>query len=150
MQQHPSVVEPDGPPPLPARQEAVTADAGGSNSPRSRLWRLCLQGLADATSVPVRVCHFPPGMSKWNKIEHRLFSFIASNWRGHPLSSHQAIVELIARTTTRSGLIVRAALDRTRYRRQVKVSDAQLAGVRLTPHEFHGEWNHTIAPRPRR
>jgi len=130
-----------------AKKLLITADAGGSNSPRSRPWRLSLQSLADATSLPVTVCHFPPGTSRWNKIEHRLFSFIASNWRGHPLISHQAILELIARTTTRSGLIVRAALDRKRYPTQVKVSDAQLAGVRLTPHEFHGDWNYTITPR---
>ena len=132
-----------------AKQLLITADGGGSNSPRSRLWRLGLQGLADATGLPLTVCHFPPGTSKWNKIEHRLFSFIASNWRGQPLISHQAIVALIARTTTRSGLIVRAALDPKRYRTQVTVSEEQLAGVRITPHDFHGDWNYTIAPRRR-
>jgi len=132
-----------------AKQLLLTADAGGSNSPRSRLWRLCLQQLADTLGLPVTVCHFPPGTSKWNKIEHRLFSFIAGNWRGHPLISHQAIVQLIASTTTRSGLIVRAALDAKRYRTQVKVSDEQLAGVRIRLHEFHGDWNYTISPRRR-
>ena len=133
-----------------AKKLLITADAGGSNSPRSRLWRLCLQKLADTTGLPLTVCHFPPGTSKWNKIEHRLFSFIASNWRGQPLISHQAIVELIASTTTRSGLIVRAALDPKRYRTQVKVSDEQLAGVRIKLHDFHGDWNYTISPRQAR
>jgi hypothetical protein len=128
----------------------ITADAGGSNSPRSRLWQLCLQRLADVTGLPVTVCHFPPGTSKWNKIEHRLFSFIASNWRGHPLVSHHAIVELIASTTTRSGLLVRAALDSKRYRTQVRVTDEQLARVRIKLHDFHGDWNYTISPRPGR
>ena len=125
----------------------ITADGGGSNSPRSRLWRLCLQKLADATGLVLTVCHFPPGTSKWNKIEHRLFNFISSNWRGQPLVSHQAVVNLIAKTTTRSGLIVRAAADTHRYRTKVKVSDQQLALVRLKPHDFHGDWNYTIAPR---
>ena len=132
-----------------AKQLLITADAGGSNSPRSRLWRLGLQGLADATGLPPTVCHFPPGTSKWTKIDHRLFSFTGSNWRGQPLISHQAIVALIARTTTRSGLIVRATLDPKRYRTQVTVSEEQLAGVRITPHDFHGDWNYTIAPRRR-
>jgi hypothetical protein len=125
----------------------ITADGGGSNSPRSRLWRVCLQDLADALALKLTVCHFPPGTSKWNKIEHRLFSFITSNWRGHPLISHQAVVNLIASTTTRSGLIVRAALDPKRYRTNVQVSDEQLARVRITPHDFHGDWNYTISPR---
>ena len=132
-----------------AKKLLITADAGGSNSPRSRLWRLCLQRLADTLGLPLTVCHFPPGTSKWNKIEHRLFSFIASNWRGQPLISHQAIVQLIASTTTRSGLIVKAALDSTRYRTQIKVSDDQLAAVRITLHDFHGDWNYTVSPRRR-
>jgi hypothetical protein len=126
----------------------ITADGGGSNSPRSRLWRVALQDLADALELELTLCHFPPGTSKWNKIEHRLFSFITHNWRGRPLISHQAIVSLIASTTTRSGLVVRAALDTRRYRTQRKVSDAQLARVRLKPHDFHGDWNYTISPRP--
>jgi hypothetical protein len=125
----------------------ITADGGGSNSPRSRLWRVALQELADALELELTVCHFPPGTSKWNKIEHRLFSFITHNWRGRPLLSHQAIVSLIASTTTRSGLVVRAALDTRRYPTQRKVSDAQLARVRLKPHDFHGDWNYTISPR---
>jgi Rhodopirellula transposase DDE domain len=132
-----------------AKKLLITADAGGSNSPRSRLWRLCLQRLADSMGLPVTVCHFPPGTSKWNKIEHRLFSFIASNWRGQPLVSHQVIVQLIASTSTRSGLVVKAALDPKRYNTQVKLSDEQLAGVRLKPHDFHGDWNYTISPHRR-
>jgi hypothetical protein len=93
------------------------------------------------------VSHFPPGTSKWNKIEHRLFSFITSNWRGQPLISHQTIVELIARTTTRTGLTVRAALDTNRYPTKVKVSDEQPARLRIKPHDFHGDWNYTVSPR---
>jgi hypothetical protein len=126
----------------------ITADGGGSNSPRSRLWRLSLQDLADALELKLTVLHFPPGTSKWNKIEHRLFSFITQNWRGRPLVSHQAIVSLIASTTTRSGLVVRAAIDTNQYDTQIKVSDDELARVRLKLHDFHGEWNYTISPRP--
>lgn len=125
----------------------ITADGGGSNSSRSRLWRVCLQSLADSLDLKLTVCHFPPGTSKWTKIEHRLFSFITSNWRGQPLISHQAVVNLIASTKTRTGLIVRAALDTKHYDTKVKVSDEQLARVRIKPHEFHGEWNYTISPR---
>jgi hypothetical protein len=126
----------------------ITADGGGSNNPRTRLWRVCLQDLADTLELKLTVCHFPPGTSKWNKIEHRLFSFITSNWRGQPLISHQAVVNLIASTTTRSGLTVRAALDTNRYSTKIKVSDEQLARVRIKPHAFHGNWNYTISPRP--
>jgi hypothetical protein len=126
----------------------ITADGGGSNSPRSRLWRVSLQDLADALELKLTVCHFPPGTSKWNKIEHRLFSFITHNWRGRPLISLQAIVSLIASTTTRTGLVVRAAIDSNRYETKIKVSDDTLARVRLKPHDFHGEWNYTISPRP--
>jgi transposase len=125
----------------------ITADGGGSNGYRLRLWKLEVQGLVDELGFPITVCHLPPGTSKWNKIEHRLFSFITSNWRGHPLVSLQAIVNLIASTTTRSGLIVRAALDTQRYPTNLKVSDEQLARVRIKPHEFHGDWNYTISPR---
>jgi hypothetical protein len=132
-----------------AKKLLITADGGGSNNPRSRLWRLCLQDLADTLGLPVTVCHFPPGTSKWNKIEHRLFSFIASNWRGQPLVNLQTIVELIASTSTRSGLVVRAALDPNHYATNVKVSDEQLATVRIKPHEFHGDWNYTISPHRR-
>ena len=131
-----------------ARQLLITADAGGSNGPRSRLWKRALQTLADDLGLTLSVCHFPPGTSKWNKIEHRLFSFITQNWRGHPLISHQAIVNLIAATTTRAGLLVKAALDTHVYDTAIHVTDDELARVRLTPHDFHGEWNYTIAPRP--
>jgi hypothetical protein len=130
-----------------ARTLLITADAGGSNRPGSRLWQVGLQGLADATGLKITVCHFPPGTSKWNKIEHRLFSFITNNWRGQPLLSHQAIVELIARTTTRKGLTVRAALDTNRYATGVKVTDEALARVRRKSHDFHGDWDYTISPR---
>jgi hypothetical protein len=130
-----------------ATELLITADGGGSNSSRSRLWKLSLQSLADDLGLKLFVCHFPPGTSKWNKIEHRMFSFITQNWRGKPLVSHQAIVNLIAGTTTRAGLIVKAALDTNHYATKIKVSNAELAKVRLTPHKFHGEWNYTISPR---
>lgn len=130
-----------------ATELLITADGGGSNSSRSRLWKLSLQGLADDLGLKLFVCHFPPGTSKWNKIEHRMFSFITQNWRGKPLVSHQAIVKLIASTTTRNGLIVKAALDTQHYDTKIQVSDEDLARVRLKPHEFHGDWNYTISPR---
>jgi DDE family transposase len=133
-----------------ARELLITADGGGSNSSRSRLWKVALQELADQIGLTLRVCHFPPGTSKWNKIEHRLFSFITKNWRGKPLVSRQAIVKLIASTTTTTGLIVRAALDTSRYETGIKVSDQQLAKVRLRPADFHGEWNYSILPRQNR
>jgi transposase len=130
-----------------ASQLLITADGGGSNSCRSRLWKVSLQQLADELGLKLFVCHFPPGTSKWNKIEHRLFSFITQNWRGRPLVSHQAIVNLIASTTTRAGLTVKAALDTHHYETKVKVSDEQLSRLRLTRHAFHGEWNYTLSPR---
>jgi hypothetical protein len=130
-----------------ARELAITADGGGSNSSRSRLWKVALQGLADDLGLRLRVMHFPPGTSKWNKIEHRLFCHITQNWRGRPLVSREAIVNLIGSTTTRAGLIVRAALDTELYPTGIKVSDEELAAVQLTPHEFHGNWNYTIKPR---
>lgn len=130
-----------------AHELLITADGGGSNSCRSRLWKVALQELADQTGLTLRVCHFPPGTSKWNKIEHRLFSFITKNWRGKPLLSQQAIVNLIASTTTKTGLIVRAALDNTPYETGIKVSDKEMAKVRLKPAKFHGEWNYSIVPR---
>ena len=129
-----------------ARHLLITADGGGSNSHRSRLWKVALQELADEINLKLSVCHFPPGTSKWNKIEHRLFSFITQNWRGKPLVSRQAIVELIGSTTTRKGLIVRAALDTHTYETGIKVQDAELANVKLTRHDFHGDWNYTIKP----
>ncbi len=130
-----------------ATELLITADGGGSNSSRSRLWKTSLQGLADDLGLRLFVCHFPPGTSKWNKIEHRLFSFITQNWRGQPLVSHQAIVNLIAGTTTRTGLIVKAVLDTNHYDTKIKVSDAELALLKLKRHNFHGEWNYTISPR---
>ncbi len=130
-----------------ARELMITADGGGSNSYRSRLWKVALQGLADQLELKLRICHFPPGTSKWNKIEHRLFSYITSNWRGQPLVSHEAIVNLIASTTTKTGLVVQAALDTNVYETGIKVSDDELARIRLSPCDFHGEWNYTIAPR---
>jgi hypothetical protein len=129
-----------------ARELLITADGGGSNSHRSRLWKVALQELADQIDLKLQVCHFPPGTSKWNKIEHRLFSYITQNWRGKPLVSRQAIVNLIASTTTKTGLIVRAALDTNHYDTGIKVSDEQMGRLRLTPNEFHGEWNYSIMP----
>jgi hypothetical protein len=125
----------------------INADGGGSNGYRSRLWKFALQQLADDLDLPLHVCHFPPGTSKWNKIEHRLFSFITQNWRGRPLVSHQAIISLIAATTTRSGLIVKAALDTNHYEIRLKVSDEQMETLRIKPQPFHGEWNYIISPR---
>ncbi len=130
-----------------AKELLITADGGGSNGHRTRLWKVSLQVLADELGLTLHVCHFPPGTSKWNKIEHRLFSFITQNWRGKPLVSHQAIVSLIASTTTRTGLTVRAALDTNHYDTEIKVSDDELARLQLQRHEFHGDWNYTISPR---
>jgi len=124
----------------------ISADGGGSNGYRIRLWKVELQKLADELKLPITVCHLPPGTSKWNKIEHRLFSFITMNWRGKPLRSYRTIVQLIAATTTDAGLKVRAELDENKYPKAVKVSDAQLAAVNLSRHSFHGDWNYTIAP----
>jgi hypothetical protein len=133
-----------------ARELLITADGGGSNSYRSRLWKVALQQLADELGLTLRICHFPPGTSKWNKIEHRLFSFITQNWRGKPLLTQQAIVNLIASTTTKSGLTVRAALDTHVYRVGLKVTDEQMAKLNIRPSDFHGEWNYCIAPRRKR
>jgi len=124
----------------------ITADGGGSNGSRLRLWKLELQALADEIQLPVTVCHFPPGTSKWNKIEHRLFSFITQNWRGKPLVTHQVIVNLIAATTTTKGLTVRAEIDKTIYPTKRRVSNRELAAVRIRRHDFHGDWNYTIEP----
>ena len=124
----------------------VTADGGGSNGSRVRLWKLELQQLADETGLTIQVCHLPPGTSKWNKIEHRLFSFISQNWRGKPLVSYQVIVSLIAATTTTTGLQVHCELDAHTYPTGRKVSDKELATVRLERDAFHGEWNYTIRP----
>ena len=129
-----------------AKSLLITADAGGSNGYRVRLWKFELQKLVDELGFPITVCHLPPGTSKWNKIEHRLFSFIAQNWRGKPLVTHQVIVNLIAATTTSKGLAVRSRLDPQTYAKGRRVSDAQMAQVVLEPDAFHGEWNYTIHP----
>jgi hypothetical protein len=130
-----------------ARSLLITADSGGSNGNRVRLWKWELQRLANDTGLALQVCHLPPGTSKWNKIEHRLFAFISQNWRGRPLLTHAAIVSLIAATRAAAGLRVRCVLDRRRYPKQIKVTDAQLRAVNLTRHAFHGDWNYTIRPR---
>ena len=127
----------------------VTADCGGSNGNRTRLWKTELQGLANQTGLQIHVCHFPPGTSKWNKIEHRLFSFISKNWRGQPLASYEVIINLIAATTTSTGLQVYARLDQTDYPDKIHVTDDQLAAVNLDHHTFHPEWNYTIKPSPK-
>ena len=126
----------------------ITADSGGSNSARGRLWKVELQQLADRTGLEIVVCHFPRGTSKWNKIEHRLFSFISHNWRGKPLIDYATIINLIASTTTSTGLKVYARLDETEYPKGVAVSNAEIAKVNLHRHQFHGDWNYTIRPRP--
>ena len=132
-----------------ATELLITADGGGSNSSRCRLWKVALQELADATGLVLHVCHFPPGTSKWNKIEHRLFCHVTQNWRGTPLVSHDLIVKLIGSTTTKTGLKVRAALDTERYESGIKVSDEQLQAVRIKRNDFHGEWNYSILPNER-
>jgi transposase len=125
----------------------ITADSGGSNGYRIRLWKVELQELADEIGKNITVCHFPPGTSTWNKVEHRLFSYISLNWQGKPLIRHEVVVSLIGATKTRTGLRVQARLDRNGYPREVKVTDAELARVKVAPHEFHGEWNYTIKRR---
>ncbi len=129
-----------------ARRLLITADAGGSNGYRTRAWKAELAALAVETGLAITVCHFPPGTSKWNKVEHRLFSHITMNWRGRPLTSHEVIVQTIAATTTRTGLRVHAELDASTYDTGVKVSDAQMEALPLTRHNWHGEWNYTLRP----
>jgi hypothetical protein len=129
-----------------AQDLVITADAGGSNGSRLRLWKLELQKLADATALAIAVSHFPPGTSKWNKVEHRLFSFISSNWRGEPLRDYETIVNLIARTTTAKGLTVTCRLDRRKYATGRRVSDAEMKQVNVERHPFHGDWNYVIRP----
>ncbi|GAB6269731.1 MAG: hypothetical protein STSR0002_24730 [Smithella sp.] len=129
-----------------ARELLIMADGGGSNGSRVRLWKLELQNLAKELNIPIRVSHFSPGTSKWNKIEHRLFSYISMNWRGKPLVTHEAIVNLIAATTTRKGLRVRAELDPGHYPKGIKVTDEELKTVHIVREDFHGEWNYSILP----
>jgi hypothetical protein len=123
----------------------ITADAGGSNGYRVRAWKVELAKLAEETGLAITVCHYPPGTSKWNRIEHRMFSFITMNWRGRPLTSLRTVIELISATTTATGLTIQADYDSNWYPKGVKTSDAELAALRLTPHDFHGEWNYTIS-----
>jgi hypothetical protein len=132
---------------LKAKRLLITADSGGSNGARVRLWKWELQRLADETGLEVSVCHFPPGTSKWNKIEHRLFSFISQNWRGKPLISHEVIINLIAATTTKTGLVVKSKLDSNTSPSGVKISDQQMSQLQLRRDQFHGDWNYSILPR---
>jgi len=130
-----------------AKELFITADGGGSNGGRVRLWKLELQGLADEVGIPIRVSHYPPGTSKWNKIEHRLFSFITMNWRGEPLISHEVMLNLIANTKTKTGLSVKAELDKREYPKGIKVPDSEFATINMVRDDFHGEWNYSISPR---
>jgi transposase len=130
-----------------AKKLLITADGGGSNGSRCRLWKVALQDLADKIGLELSVCHFPPGTSKWNKIEHRLFCHITQNWRGKPLVSHEVIVNLIANTTTQTGLRIQAELDTRRYETGITVSDTELAALRIKTARFHGDWNYIILPR---
>jgi len=130
-----------------AKRLLITADSGGCNGARVRLWKWELQQLADQTGLEISVCHFPPGTSKWNKIEHRLFSFISQNWRGKPLISHQVIIDLIAATTTATGLTVKSKIDTNIYERGLKVSDKQMDELQLRREKFHGDWNYKLLPR---
>ena len=131
-----------------AKRLLITADSGGSNSSRCRLWKVELQKLSNATGLEIEVCHFPPGTSKWNKIEHRLFCHVTRNWRGQPLESYEIVVNLIGSTTTTSGLKVYAELDPRKYEKGRKVTDDELAEVEIKPSQFHGEWNYVIRPKP--
>jgi hypothetical protein len=130
-----------------SKQLLITADCGGSNSYRSRLGQLKLQEFADETGLTVQVCHFPPGTSKWNRIEHRLFGYITQNWRGRPLDSLMVIVNLIGHTTTQQGLKVSAEIDENHYELGIKVSDKDFEGIKLVRNVFHGEWNYQIKPK---
>jgi len=132
------------------RRLLITADCGGSNGPRVRLWRRELQKLADELKLTIQVCHFPPGTSKWNKIEHRMFCHITANWRGRPLISRQVVVNLIGSTTTREGLCIKAGLDENSYEKGIKVTDEELAALAIERDEFHGEWNYRLLPRNQR
>ena len=127
-----------------AQSLTITADSGGSNSPRGRLWKRELARLAEQIGIPIRVLHYPPGTSKWNRIEHRLFSYISINWRSKPLTSYEAIVNLIAATTTTTGLKVYAHLDENEYPTEIKITDTELAAVTIERHLFHGDWNYTV------
>jgi hypothetical protein len=129
------------------RRMLICADGGGSNGSRSRTWKFYLQRLTDELRLAITVCHYPPGTSKWNKIEHRMFSFISINWRGQPLVSFETVINMISATTTKSGLKIRALLDTNDYPTGVKITDRQMKDLQVTPHELHGQWNYTITPR---
>ena len=130
-----------------AKRLLITADGGGSNSSRSRLWKVELQKFADASGLSISVCHFPPGTSKWNKIEHRMFCHITENWRGRPLVSREAVVNLIGHTTTTGGLMIRSGLDENSYPTAQLVSEEEMEGLHLKRDKFHGEWNYKLTPR---
>lgn len=125
----------------------ITADGGGSNGSRNRLWKVCIQKIADEFRLKISICHFPPGTSKWNKIEHRMFSYITQNWRGRPLVSHEAMISLIGNTTTRKGLRVKAHLDENEYKTGIKISDDEMEKLNMKRADFHGEWNYSFSPR---
>ena len=129
-----------------ARELLITADCGGSNGHRVRLWKVQLQKLATELEREISVCHFPPGTSKWNKIEHKMFSYISKNWRGKPLITKETVVKLIANTRTTKGLEIRAMLDENVYEKGIKVTDAEIAEVNLVQADFHGDWNYKIKP----
>ncbi|MDY0223434.1 MAG: ISAzo13 family transposase, partial [Desulfobacterium sp.] len=124
----------------------ITADGGGSNGYRLRLWKNEIQSLSNELGLKIHVCHFPPGTSKWNKIEHQMFSFMSKNWRGRPLDSLSTIVNLIAGTTTKKGLKIKAEIDPTEYNTGIKISDQEMATLNIIRDDFHGEWNYTIMP----
>ena len=124
----------------------ITADGGGSNGSRNRLWKKSLQDFANETGLEIHVSHFPPGTSKWNKIEHRLFSYISKNWRGRPLMTLAIVVSLIATTTTREGLVVKSGIDTNEYAKGIKVTDEEIRGFSLSRDEWHGDWNYVISP----
>jgi hypothetical protein len=130
-----------------AKKVLVTADSGGSNARRCRLWKASVQQLADISKLAISVCHFPPGTSKWNKIEHRMFCHITENWRGRPLRSRATVVDLIGSTTTKTGLHIEAEVDNSKYPLGIEITDEELAAIQIQPHSFHGEWNYTISPR---
>lgn len=132
---------------LKASKISITADAGGSNGSRLRLWKWELQKMADETGLPIAVSHFPPGTSKWNKVEHRLFSFISQNWRGEPLQTYETVVNLIASTKTRTGLTVKCRLDKRSYQTGRVITDDQMETINVDRNKFHGDWNYTISPR---
>ena len=127
----------------------ITADAGGSNGYRNRLWKRDLAALAEPTGLKITICHFPPGTSKWNKVEHRMFSFVTINWRGRPLTSYQAIVELVQAATTETGLRIQAEYDQGWYLTGIEVTDTELAALPLTGHDWHPEWNYDLTPPPK-